>query len=115
MSGLSAENSLLELGLPLPSDRMVGFFSVTSTLDGERIGDSPKRCHNALLLKLSQHFYVSWCMPDLAHTGSLFRKFTWTAIQFESRLDSGDGGDNGSVWHDGSVHVDLLGGGERGA
>lgn len=63
-SGLSAENSLLELGLPLPSDRMVGFFSVTSTLDGEHIGDSPERCHNVLLLKLSQHFFISWCVPD---------------------------------------------------
>lgn len=34
-------NSLLELGLPLTSDSTTGFFSVTSTLDGERRGDSP--------------------------------------------------------------------------
>lgn len=45
----------------------------------------------------------------------MFCKSTWTAIQFESRLDGRDGGDDGSVWHDGPVHVDLLGGGERGA
>lgn len=44
-----------------------------------------------------------------------FVKRTWTAIEFKSGLDRRDGGDDGSVWHDGSVHVNFLGGGERGA
>lgn len=43
------------------------------------------------------------------------RGVTWTAIEFKSGLDRRDGGDNGSVWHDGSVHINFLGGGERGA
>lgn len=42
-------HSLLEVGLPPPSDRTVGFFSVTSTLDGERRGESPGRHHNVLM------------------------------------------------------------------
>lgn len=40
---------------------------------------------------------------------------TWTALHLEPRLDGGDGGDDGSVWHDGAIHVNLLGRGERGA
>lgn len=40
---------------------------------------------------------------------------TWTSFQLEARLDSGDGGDDGSVRHDGPVHIHLLGGGNRGA
>lgn len=40
---------------------------------------------------------------------------TRAAIEFHSRLDGSDGGDDGPVWHDGSVYVHFLGGGERGA
>lgn len=47
---LSIQNSLLELGLPLTSDRTTGFFSITSTLDGERKGDSPKMHHNIIII-----------------------------------------------------------------
>lgn len=48
LSSLLAKNSLLGLGLALPllSDSMVGFFSVTSIFDGERKGESPERHHN---------------------------------------------------------------------
>lgn len=41
--------------------------------------------------------------------------FTWTAFQFESRLDGCDSGDDGSIRHDGSVHINFLGGCEWGA
>lgn len=37
------QNSLPESGLPLTSDRTTAFFSFTSTLDGDRRGDSPER------------------------------------------------------------------------
>lgn len=65
----SLRDSLLELGLLLTSDSTTGFFSVTSTLDGEHRGDSPaakyfvtvssKICRNqiSLSLSLSPHQY----------------------------------------------------------
>lgn len=40
---------------------------------------------------------------------------TWTAIHLQSGLDGCHGGDDGSVWHDGAIHIHLLGRGERGA
>lgn len=40
---------------------------------------------------------------------------TWAPFHLESGLDGGDGGDDGSVRHDGSVHVHFLGGGNGGA
>lgn len=46
---------------------------------------------------------------------TFFFVHTWTSFQLESRLESRDGGDDGSVWHDGSVHIHFLGGGNRGA
>ncbi len=109
-SGLPVWYSLLELGLPLPSDRMVAFFSVTSTLDGERKGESPERHRNYFmsLLMLPQHCCSSCCTPNL----TLLRIFTWATFQFESRLDGCDSGDDGSIWHDRSVHVDFFGRGE---
>lgn len=61
---LSLRDSLLESGLPLTSDSTTGFFSVTSTLDGEHRGDSPaakysvtvssKICRNRISLSLSR-------------------------------------------------------------
>lgn len=71
--------------------------------------------HLVLFFLLSQHSFISCCTPNLAQCDTLLCKSTWTAFQFESRLNSGDSGDDGSIWHDGSVHVDFLGGGERGA
>ena len=38
---------------------------------------------------------------------------TWTSLQLQSRLDSRDCGDDGSVRHDGPVHIHFLGGGNR--
>lgn len=45
----------------------------------------------------------------------MLQKCTWTALQFQSGLDRRYSGDDGSIRHDGSVHVDFFGGGERGA
>lgn len=114
MSGLSVQNSLLEIGLPLPSDRMVGFFSVTSTLDGERKGESPERNHNYFmsLLILLQRSFISCCTPSPTQWNTVLCKCTWAAVKFKSRLDGRNSGDDGSIWHDGSVHIDFLGGGE---
>lgn len=95
--------------LLVPSDRMVGFFSVTSTLDGERKGESPERASVTVNI-----ITTSCCTPTLAQRYNLICASTWTAVQFQSRLDGGDRGDDGSVWHDGSVHVHFLGGGVEG-
>lgn len=79
-------------------------------------GSHLKRHHNYFtsLLILSRHSFISCCTPTLAQCQTSLCKCTWTAFQFKSRLDGGDGGDNGPIWHDGSVHIDFLGGGEWG-
>lgn len=90
---------------------MVAFFSVTSTLDSERKGVSPE-----ITTMLSQLFTL--CIASRttipAQCYRLLCLSTWTAVQFESRLDGGDRGYDGSIRHDGSVHVDFLTRGEGG-
>lgn len=112
------QNSLLGLGLvlPLPSDRMVDFFSVTSTLDGERKGESPEshhryRFHFMSSLRLNLLTLIH-CILSLLQCNGISHKLTWDAVQFGSGLDGGDSGDDGPVWHYSSVNVYLLGGGE---
>lgn len=55
---------------------------------------------------------VRHCSSTLALCNTSLCKSTWAAFHFKSRLDSCHSGDDGSIWHDGSIHVDFLGGGE---
>lgn len=103
---LQSLNSLLEWGLSLTSDSTTGFFSVTSTLDGEHRGDSPAASQNILsvsplksarLSSLSVRYipldYSHFCSPWLLLSVSIYRqvlqqessKFTFYSV---SRADS---------------------------
>lgn len=59
-------------------------------------------------------WFISHLSSTLVLRNTSLCKSTWAAFHFKSWLDSCHSGDDGSIWHDGSVHVDFLGGGEWG-
>lgn len=98
---LSIQNSLLELGLPLTSDRMTGFFSITSTLDGERKGDSPKMHHNIINIysvwqpsevnvlcfilfihQIKTRFTCAWLSTGVSHSKDYKQNMSYNRPQF---------------------------------